>query len=77
MATERMSDKEVLALLGEDTPLNRMRRAFSSACARIEQASAQRSPVSPVEIRRMEFEAVAEILALASEQGAPEVENNG
>jgi hypothetical protein len=53
-----MTDEEVLAELRSDTPLNRARRQFSSWSARIEQASQQRKPIGPIEMRRMEFEVV-------------------
>ena len=56
-----MTDKEVMDALRSDTPLNRARAVFSSECGRIEQADAQRRPPSPIEIRRMEFEAVKRI----------------
>lgn len=58
-----MTTAEVMKALGTDTPLNRARREFSSACGRIEQAGQQRSALSPVELRRMEFEAVRRIAA--------------
>jgi hypothetical protein len=57
------NDAETTAALREDTPLNRARREFSSACARIEQEGMQRRPAGIIEIRRMEFEAVAAIVA--------------
>lgn len=60
-----MTDDEVLKALTADTPLNRARREFSSACGRIEQAQLQRKPPSPIEVRRMEFEAVERILKAA------------
>jgi hypothetical protein len=56
-----MTDQEILAEMQADTPLNRARRIFSGACGRIEQAGLQRRPASPIEIRRMEFEAVRQI----------------
>lgn len=57
----KLLPEEVVKLLGVDSPANRARREFSSACARIEQASAQREPLNPVAMRRMEFEAVEKI----------------
>ena len=71
------TDAEVMEALRNDTPLNRARRVFSSFCARIEQAGAQRKPLDPIEWRRMEFEAVAQIAAALeaphlSPPGAPE-----
>jgi hypothetical protein len=57
------TDHEVLEALKSDTPLNKARRAFSSWSAKIEQAGSQRRPLDPIDWRRMEFEAVAEIAA--------------
>jgi hypothetical protein len=58
-----MNDRELLAALATETPLNRARRVFSSWCGKIEQAGQQREPLSPVTLRRMEFEAVKQIAA--------------
>lgn len=58
-----MTDAEVLEAMRADTSLNRARRVFSGECGRIEQAEMQRRPASPIEIRRMEFEAVRKIAA--------------
>lgn len=65
----RMDLADIMHELGRDTPLNRARKKFSSWCARIEQAGQQHAPLSPIELRRMEFEAVKEILAAGQEQG--------
>ena len=63
----RRTDQEVMELLRGNSPLNRARQEFSSACGRIDQAGHQRTPLSPIEMRRMEFEAVERIhAALAS-----------
>jgi hypothetical protein len=60
---DRMTDEELLNLLNcDDSPFNKARKEFSSSCARIEQASNQRTPLSPIEIRIMEFEAVQRIV---------------
>lgn len=67
----RRTMAEVMAELGTDTPLNRARKVFSSWCAKIEQAGQQREPLSPVEMRRMEFEAVE---AIGRELGRPDTE---
>jgi hypothetical protein len=56
-------DNATMALLRSEGPLQEARRIFSSYSARIEQAGEQRRPSSIIEIRRMEFEAVAEIAA--------------
>lgn len=58
-----MTDDEVMRELRADTPLNRARKAFSGGAAAIEQAQMQRRKPSPVEVRRMEFEAVRRILS--------------
>jgi hypothetical protein len=53
--------EEIMAELRSDSRLNKARAAFSANSARIEQASQQRRPLSPVDIRKMEFEAVGAI----------------
>jgi hypothetical protein len=60
-----MTDEWVLAELRSDSRLNAARKEFSAACGRIEQAYAQRKPPSPIEVRRMEFDAVTRIVAAA------------
>jgi hypothetical protein len=59
-----MTDAEVMAELQSGSRLNRARQQFSSASARIEQAGQQRTPLPPIEMRRMEFEAVRKIAAV-------------
>jgi hypothetical protein len=59
-----MTDKEVLEALGSHTQLDHARQIFSSECARIEQAGMQRQPLKPIDMRRMEFEAVRKIAAV-------------
>jgi hypothetical protein len=61
-----MTDAEVIAELGSDSALNKARQEFSSWSGRIEQAGRQRRPLSPIEIRRMEFQAVQAIVAAFS-----------
>ena len=56
-----MTDEEVMKRLGDGSPLDRARQIFSSWSARIEQAGQQRKPISPIEIRRLEFLAVKAI----------------
>lgn len=56
-----MTDEEVMRELRVDSPLNRARMAFSAACAQIEQTEAQWKQPGPIEMRRMEFEAVRKI----------------
>lgn len=60
---QKMTDDEVLALMRkhDDSTFNRARQQFSYAAGRIEQAAEQNA--SPVQIRRMEFEAVQRIAA--------------
>ena len=60
----RRTDEEVMALLRSASPLNKARMVFSSASASIEQAGQQREPLSPIEMRRMEFEAVEKIISM-------------
>lgn len=62
-----MTDQEVMEALRSDTALNRARRVFSSERGRIEQAGMQRNPLSPIDMRRMEFEAVQRIIAALSD----------
>lgn len=59
--TKPLTEEDVVRLLQDEGPLNRARRVFSSWRAKIEQASAQRRPLSPIDMRRMEFEAVRKI----------------
>lgn len=56
-----MTDLELIDLLKSDTPLNRARQQFSFGCGRIEQAQSQRTPLGPIDVRRMEFEVVRKI----------------
>jgi hypothetical protein len=56
-----MTDVEVIAELKSASTLNNVRAIFSSWRAKIEQAGQQRTPLSPVEMRRMEFEAARKI----------------
>lgn len=56
-----MTDEEVVRALQEDSPFNRARRVFSAQSARIEQASNRPRALSPIDMRRMEFEAVRKI----------------
>lgn len=65
----RRTDAEVMEALRADTPLNRARAKFSGFCGRIEQEGMQRRPVGPIEIRRLEFEAVEAIAAALSIDG--------
>jgi hypothetical protein len=60
----RRTDAEVMDLLQNGGAFNKARIIFSGACGKIEQAGQQRSGLSPIELRRMEFEAVEEIAAV-------------
>jgi hypothetical protein len=67
-----MTDDEVSAELRLESRLNRARKAFNAARARIEQAEAQLGVVGPIEVRRMEFEAVKEIMVAAGADQTPD-----
>lgn len=56
-----MSDAEFMAELRSDTKFNRARQKFSSWSGKIDQAQLQSRALSPVELRKMEFQAVREI----------------
>lgn len=64
-----MTNEETMKHIREQTPLDQVRTIFSGRCARIEQAGAQRQPLGSIEMRGMEFDAVADILAKAIEVG--------
>jgi hypothetical protein len=53
-----------MGLLRSETWLEKARKRFSAHCAKIEQAWQQDKPPTMVEVRRMEFEAVEEIVAV-------------
>lgn len=59
--TNRMTDAEVMEALRSDSNLNRARQVFSSQCGLIDQAAHQKRSITPIELRRMEFEAVQNI----------------
>lgn len=63
----RRTDAEVMAELSSSSPLNKARQVFSSWCGKIDQAGSQRRPLSPIELRRMELEAVEAIAAALKE----------
>ena len=62
----KMTDGQVITELRTTSSLNRARRQFSNWSGKIEQAGAQRKPLTPIEMRRMEFDAVR---AIAKELG--------
>ena len=63
------SAREVVDQLKADTLLAKARLEFYKGAAAIDQAQRQRTPLSPVEARRMEFEAVAKILKVYQDAG--------
>jgi hypothetical protein len=67
-----VTDDEVIAELRSDSALNKARQQFSSWSARIEQRGQQRKPLSAIEMRRMEFQAVQAIAVALSGKGAHE-----
>ncbi len=69
----RLSDAEVLAHLRDNTPVNQVRLALSSAIGEAENSVAQRFPPTSVEIRRMEFESLERILKVAEEAGLVQI----
>lgn len=57
-----MTDKDVMALLMGNSALNKARAVFASEVARIDRAGMRPCDrPSPIEMRRMEFEAVKKI----------------
>jgi hypothetical protein len=58
-----MTDTEIVQLMQSGEPIAKARMEFSAAYARIEQALQQRRPISIIEVRRMEFDAVRKIAA--------------
>jgi hypothetical protein len=58
--TQHLTDTQVTDLLNSEKQWNVVRRVFSRHAALIEAAAAQR-PLAVMELRRMEFEAVADI----------------
>ena len=59
-----MTDEETLAAMNSDTPLNKVGQMFSGQSAWLEQASEQRVVPTPIEYRKMEFEAAEKILGV-------------
>jgi len=56
-----MTDNEVIELLRGDSPLNKARQIFSSYYGMIEQDQMQRNPSGPIDILKIQFEAVQKI----------------
>lgn len=57
----QLNDNEVMELLLGNSTLNKARQVFSSYSAMIEQSLEQSKPIGPIQIRRLEFEAVQKI----------------
>lgn len=57
----KLTDKEVVDLMNYPCAIALARREFCSAVGKIDQAMAQRNPPTPIELRRMEFDAVRRI----------------
>ena len=60
--SDEITHAEIMANLATDSPLNRARLILASEYARIEQAGGRRA-MSPLTLRRMEFEAIKKIAA--------------
>lgn len=58
----KLTDREILEAMRADTPINRVRMLFGREFARIDTAFRQRTALSPIEYRRMEFEAAEKLL---------------
>ena len=61
MQPNQLTDNEVVELLKGNSTLNKARQIFSSYSAMIENDQHQRKPMGPIEMRRLEFEAVQKI----------------
>lgn len=61
MQPNQLTDMEVVELLKGSSTINKARAVFSSYSAMIENDQHQRKPMGPIEIRRLEFEAVQKI----------------
>jgi hypothetical protein len=59
---QKLTDREILDAMRADTPLNRVRMIFCREFARMDQACRQRTALSSIEFRRMEFEAAEKLL---------------
>jgi len=58
----KMTDSQIIDAMTADTVVNKVRKLFSHAVARLEQEGAQRRPAGIVDIRRMEFEEAEKIV---------------
>lgn len=64
MRTDFLSPQQVVAEMTSDSQLSQARKIFSSAWAEITDGMAQRRPLSIIEVRNIEFDAVIKIAAL-------------
>ena len=64
-----MTEDEAMRHIRHFTPLAQVMAVLSGEMGRVEQASMQRRPASPVEIRKMQLEGVGRILSKAEEVG--------
>lgn len=65
MKQTRRTDAEVMEILRDYSgKLNRARAMFAHYCAEIENSYGQRMPVGPIETKRIELEAVEEIVSI-------------
>jgi hypothetical protein len=67
----------VVALMGSENAIGKVRRIFYHGAANLEQADAQRKPPGPVERRRMEFETAQKIIEAVLEIVLDEVDRAG
>lgn len=65
---QAMTDEEALNHMKNRTPLDTVRACLSGIIGAAEQASAQRNPPTPIELRKAEFRAVEKLLRVAVEQ---------
>ena len=63
-----MTPKEIIDEMKSDSLLNQVRQLFSFGYAGIEQASLQRRPPGPIEVRAMEFDVARKIINLIETQ---------
>lgn len=68
LKVSEMSDEHLIRIeMQSGSLLNQVRRELSFSAGKIEQASAQRTSLGPIELRRMEFEAAEKIIAMVRE----------
>lgn len=61
------TDKRIVEELQSESKINRIRHIISTTAGRLEQAALQRNPISPIEARKIEFEAAHEIMQILEE----------